>query len=140
MKISRYVVAALAVGSLALAGTAYAGSNSGPSAKSPIGTTLGSANLWAVINADGTVARSDGANVPATGHLVGFTGSYQIIFYRNVTGCAYTATIGNAGAGNPLHGTIIVALRAGNNNGVFVDTRDLTGALADRPFHVVVNC
>ena len=55
-------------------------------------------------------------------------------------GCAYVATIGNAGAGTALQGTVDVALRAGNNSGVFVETKDLAGAFADRPFHLVVTC
>lgn len=97
--------------------------------------------LWAVVNANGTVARSDGAVVSRTRKIPGFNGSYEVIFYRNVTGCVYTASIGNAGAGNPLHGSIVVAARAGNALGVFVETRtSSTGALVDRPFHLFVNC
>jgi hypothetical protein len=87
-----------------------------------------------------TTARSDGGNAALTRKLPGLTGSYEVIFRRNVTGCAYVATIGNPGAGNPLHGSNVVALRAGNN-GVFVETRDApAGALSDRPFHLFVNC
>jgi hypothetical protein len=94
-----------------------------------------------VINANGTVARSDGAKVAQTRKIPGFNGSYEVIFYRNVTGCVYVATIGNAGAGNPAHGSIVVAARAGNPLGVFVETRDTqTGPLVDHPFHLFVNC
>jgi hypothetical protein len=110
-------------------------------ARTPVGTFLGSATLWAVINANGTVARSDGANVGQTGLIAGFAGSYEVIFRRDVTGCAYVATIGNAGAGNPAHGSIVVAARAGKPFGVFVETRDSpTGPLANHPFHLFVNC
>jgi hypothetical protein len=97
--------------------------------------------LWAVVNADGTIARSDGASIGASGLIPGFAGSYQVIFKRNVTGCVYVATIGNAGAGNPAHGSIVVAARAGNAAGVFVETRDTpTGPLVNHPFHLFVNC
>nr|WP_295465447.1 hypothetical protein [Mesorhizobium sp.] len=120
---------------------ARSNASSGVEPQSPVGTVLGSATLWAVINANGTVARSDGANTATTRKIPGFNGSYEVIFYRNVTGCVYTASIGNAGAGNPLHGSIVVAARAGNALGVFVETRTAsTGALVDRPFHLFVNC
>jgi hypothetical protein len=137
--------AAFLIGSLAIVSAAQRGvSNGGADViepRSPVGTHLGSALLWAVVNADGSTARSDGGNPAQTRKLPGFTGSYEVIFRRNVTGCVYVATIGNAGAGNPLHGSIVVALRAGNNSGVFVETRDSpAGALSDRPFHLFVNC
>jgi 3-deoxy-D-manno-octulosonic acid (KDO) 8-phosphate synthase len=137
--------AALLLGSVAIVSAAQRGTSNGGAAsvepQSPIGTAVGSALLWAAINADGSTARSDGGNVGATRKLPGFNGSYEVIFRRNVTGCIYVATIGNAGAGNPLHGSIVVAARAGNVNGVFVETRDSpTGPLSDRPFHLFVNC
>jgi hypothetical protein len=132
-------VAAIAMLSNVL--VAFAGSNTaGPSTTSPVGTALGSATLWAAINANGTIARSDGAEASKTFKIAGFNGSYQINFFRNVTGCVYVATIGNAGAGNPLHGSLVVAQRAGLPSGVFVETRDTSGNLADRPFHLFVNC
>jgi hypothetical protein len=140
------LVAATAVllGSVTLVSAAQRGTSNrdpGVQPSSPIGTLLGSALLWAAVNADGSTVRSDGGNVTATRKLPGFNGSYEVIFRRNVTGCIYVATIGNAGAGNPLHGSIVVAARAGNVNGVFVETRDSpTGALSDRPFHLFVNC
>jgi hypothetical protein len=115
--------------------------NTGPEVRTPVGTALGSALLWAVINADGSTARSDGGNVGATRLIPGFAGSYEVIFRRNVQGCVYVATIGNAGSGNPAHGSIVVAARAGNPSGVFVETRDTpTGPLVNHPFHLFVNC
>lgn len=132
------IVSAAMFGSAAVA---LAGSNPDVTGtRTPVGTKLGSATLWAAINADGTIARSDGANATTTAAISGFTGSYQVGFYRNVTGCSYVATIGNAGSGNPAHGTIVVAARAGLVTGVFVETRDLTGALANYPFHLLVTC
>jgi len=140
--VKKTLIASMAA--LALLGniaTSFAGSNPlVPTTQAPVGKALGTAFLWAVINADGTIARSDGGRAPTTGKIPGFAGSYQVDFFRNVTGCTYVATIGNAGAGNPLHGSIVVAARAGVATAVFVETRDTAGALADRPFHLFVNC
>ncbi len=93
--------------------------------------------LWAVVNSDGTLARAFPRQ--ATSSRI-TTGSYEIDFLKPVDACAYVATIGNAGLGNPPHGTIVVAARAGQPLGVFVETRDTTGALADRGFHLGVMC
>lgn len=105
--------------------------------QAPIGTSLGSANLWAVVNADASVARSDGGNVAGTSKLG--TGTYQVAFRRKVHVCAFSLTIGPSGTGSSS-GFGDVATRAGNNAAVFVQTRDINGVLADRPFHLVVNC
>ena len=67
-------------------------------------------------------------------------GAYEVIFNRNVSTCAFSAVIGNPGAGLPLAGDIVVATRAGNDNGVFVATRDNAGTLVDRNFHLEVFC
>lgn len=92
--------------------------------------------LWAVVNgADGTIARSF-----ATTSSARFSaGNYEVIFDRDVTGCAYVATVGNPGAG-VTSGYADLAARSGNPNGVFVETRDTAGALADRNFHLQVAC
>ena len=122
-----------------VAGSAFAGPNTGPVAKSPVGTFLGSATLWAVINADGTMARSDGGISSKKTDCV--TGCYEVIFARNVRGCAYIGTVGGSGSvGTVPTGTINVIGRVSNVNGVFVDTHSLTGAFADRSFHLFVNC
>lgn len=94
--------------------------------------------LFAVVNGDGSLAR--GAGVVSSTAFGGVPGTYQVNFNRTVSTCAYTATIGNAGAGNPSHGTIVTALRAGTTDAVFVETRDSAGALADRGFHLQVSC
>lgn len=128
---------------IGVASVAYAGGANGNGERTPqapVGSVLGSADLWAVINADGTVARSDGAQLSATFKIAGFTGAYQIGFYRNLTGCNYVATIGNAGAGVATPGIITTAARAGVATAVFVQTSDTTGAASDRPFHLRVTC
>jgi len=68
------------------------------------------------------------------------TGQYDVVFERAVNGCAYTATIGDAGAGVPPSGLAGVSQLPGNANGVRVVTRDDAGASANRPFHLTVAC
>jgi hypothetical protein len=63
-----------------------------------------------------------------------------VTFNQDVTACAYLATIGNPGAGNPPHGTIVTALRSFTTDAVFVETKDTAGNLADRNFHLAVFC
>ena len=92
--------------------------------------------LFAQVAADGTVDNSSGG-VSST--RLG-AGQYAVDFDRNISSCAFQATIGPSGAGSAL-GSINVADRAVSVEAVFVGTHDaLTGALADRPFHLVVVC
>ena len=92
--------------------------------------------LFAQVAANGTVDNSSGG-VSAT--RLG-AGQYAVDFDRDVSECAFQATIGPSGAGSAL-GSINVADRAVSVEAVFVGTHDaLTGALADRPFHLVVVC
>jgi hypothetical protein len=100
--------------------------------------------LWAVVNADGSLARGSGVqSIQGSG-----TGNYRIYFTRDVTNCAYIATIGRSDIfAGPQPGFIGVA---GNNvpglggepreHGVLVTTDDTAGQNADRPFHVSVHC
>jgi hypothetical protein len=92
--------------------------------------------LWAVVGSNGSLARSSGA----TASIRLNTGIYQVTFNQNVAACSYLATLGNPGTGDPLFGTIVTALRAGNANAVWVHTRDAAGTDADRSFHLVVFC
>jgi len=92
--------------------------------------------IWATINTDGTLAR--GAGVASSQNLG--AGSYEVIFNRDITQCAYIATLGNPGAGNPAGGFIGTALRVGTTNGVFVETSDTADVTVDRSFHLQVSC
>ena len=91
---------------------------------------------WAVVSATGALSRDDGATSASnTG-----AGQYDVVFDRAVTGCAYAATIGDAGAGAPPSGITGVSQLAGNANGVRVVTRDDAGTPRNLPFHLTVNC
>ena len=100
----------------------------------PAGTVT---RLTAVVNASGSLARSQGTT---SAGRVGL-GQYEVIFTQDVTTCTYVAAIGNAAAGavTPV-GQASVVPRNGNANGVGVATFDSAGAFADRPFHLIVVC
>jgi hypothetical protein len=94
--------------------------------------------LWAVVNADGTLARDSHA-VSVT-HTAA-TGAYIVVFDRNVRSCAYNATVGLSGAsGTSARGFTTVVAAAVDVNGVFVTTDDVAGNPAERGFHLQVEC
>ncbi len=102
----------------------------------------GSARLLAVINSNGTKKR--GANVVSSQKLSSTLndGRYEVIYNRNVSNCAYTATVGQPGNSGEITTpvTITTATRAGNSNGVFVFIHTTSGATIDEPFHLAVYC
>ena len=91
--------------------------------------------LWAVVDDNGVLVRS----FRATNSVHVAVGIYRVFFDTNVSGCAYVATIGLPGQGNPPPGEISVA-SSPIPNGVRVDTANNAGAPADRPFHLAVHC
>ena len=93
---------------------------------------------WAVIRAgDGAATRSRGAT-SATRFA---PGRYQVIFNRDVRGCAYLATLGNTDATTPSTGQIAVSQLPSNVNGVQIRTTTSDGGTnANRNFHVAVVC
>src|SRR5260370_39791758 len=70
--------------------------NSGTPVNSP-GSRLPSlfTQAWAVVNADGSLARGSSDVVSST-KIGGFAGAYDVEFDDNVRGCLYVATIGNS--------------------------------------------
>lgn len=89
-----------------------------------------------VLTSAGVVARGRGVGSAARTSA----GRYQVIFDRDVRGCAYIATIGDAGAAAPPQGEISTSALASNVNGVSVRTENSGGSAADRPFHLAVLC
>jgi hypothetical protein len=64
----------------------------------------------------------------------------EVIFSHDITGSAYIATIGLAGSFDiSAPGQITVVGRAGNANGVFVQTSDSTGTPTSLGFHLAVH-
>jgi hypothetical protein len=91
---------------------------------------------WAVVGSDGTLTRKNGA--ASSSRLA--AGEFEVVFGGDVRNCAYNATIASGDATEAPAGEVGASQRAGNNNAVHVVTRDSTGAKADRPFHLTVNC
>ena len=102
----------------------------------PAGPPGAVTRLWAVVNGSGSIARSAGTT--SAGRLG--LGVYEVIFGQNVQNCVYVASVGDSGDGTGTSGAATTARRAGNANGVRVETRNLAGAAADRAFHLVVVC
>ena len=92
--------------------------------------------LWAVANGSGTIVRSSGTT--GSKHLT--TGEYEVDFNRDVTGCAYTATIGDPAHGTPVTGFIGVAAREGEASGVYVETHNSAATLTNIAFQLAVFC
>jgi hypothetical protein len=116
-----------------LGGAAVLESRLGPVPAS--GTAEGSARQ-AVVTAAGVLARGRGVtSASRTGQ-----GRYQVIFNRDVRGCAYLASIGDAGAAAPAAGLVETSQLASNVNGVSLRTQNSNGAPNDRPFHLIVSC
>jgi hypothetical protein len=96
---------------------------------------------FALINADGTIARSIGGVVSSQSFgSLGFTGAYEVIFNRDVTQCMYIGNPGSPGTNSPNQGEVAFTSRSGNPNGIFVERRDSAGNLSNRPFFVGVFC
>jgi hypothetical protein len=91
---------------------------------------------WAVVNTDGSLARSSGGVTSAS---LGVDGQYSVNFGRNVSHCAYVGTIDYSAGG--YEGELSAAPREGNVNAVFVQTYVFNpGIDANLPFHLVVFC
>jgi hypothetical protein len=106
-------------------------------------TDLQGQNNWAVVSAPGVVVRSSGAVGSVTVDHVASSGQYEVIFSKDVSGCAYQATIGDTGTAVPVQGLISVSGDADSDTGndVFVQTFEKTGTtLTDSPFHLTVTC
>jgi hypothetical protein len=88
---------------------------------------------WAIVQANGTLVR--GVNATSSAKLA--TGNYEVVFNRDVSQCAYQATISDS----TLPAEIGAQPRTGNANAVFVTTWGASPANpADKPFHLSVIC
>jgi hypothetical protein len=91
---------------------------------------------WAHVNADGTLARSSGGVTSAS---LGVDGQYSVNFGRDVSKCAYVATIDYSAGG--YEGEISLAPREGNVKAVFAQTYLFDpGMDANMPFYLAVFC
>ncbi len=91
---------------------------------------------FAVVRPNATLARGFQA-ISSSSLGVGF---YDVRFNRDVRGCSYVATIGDAVAGPAITGQISVSPRSGANNGVFIRTTNSSGTQQNLGFHLYVAC
>jgi len=92
---------------------------------------------FAVVRDNGTLDRSN--------HIVsvnrGSAGLYVVKADRDISGCAFLATIGAAGTDGSFSGEISVErVNAASTASVEVKTRDSAGNAIDRAFHLAVIC
>jgi hypothetical protein len=106
-------------------------------ALSSLQTTVQGLANFAVVASNGTLVRGSSSAVGAS--LLGI-GVYAVDFDRDVSQCAYVATIGDTDSGGAASGEISVATRNGDSHGVFVETGDSSGSDSSRPFHLSVSC
>lgn len=160
-KIAKDAVRKAKIADGAVTSAAFAAGAVAPKANSA--TTAESASkatnvMFAVVNADGTLARSYAGNNMITATRVA-TGSYQVAFLNipgrdlapqptSVTGCSWSAAVGVSGIGSATPGVATTGLAPAvgsgfENNGtnvVAVNTYDLSGNPADNGFHLQVVC
>ena len=92
---------------------------------------------FAVVNAGGQQIRARGTTSAARTA----EGRYQVIFDRDVRGCAYYATIGGpTAAAPPDNGQVTLSSLGSNINGVDIRTTGANGNDANKPFHLLVLC
>jgi hypothetical protein len=124
----------------AMGATGPAGPTGPKGATGPIGPTgpngADAISLWAVVDRDGVIARSSGA----TGSRRLVEGVYEVTFNRDVTQCAYVASVGFADSTTSIAGMIAAKQSGGNPNGVAVETYDPIARHFDNHFHLVVAC
>lgn len=95
--------------------------------------------LWAVVSNKGVLVRGGTGTLSATALLE--PGAFEVVFDRDVSDCAYIATVGSTEAGSTSAGMIAVATRLGNPDAVFVETFGEKGKpTASESFHLAVFC
>lgn len=137
---NRTILVLLAAGVVAACQDATAPRTARPSA-SPAAAAASAAgaqvavgnNLFAVVNANGTLASGNGVtSVSASGF-----GTFEVTFNQNVSQCAYVATTVN-NFSQALQ--VFTASGHASVNGVYVETKNQGGGLTAVPFHLVVSC
>jgi hypothetical protein len=92
--------------------------------------------LMAVVSSNGNLVRGNGA--PSVTRMA--TGAYNVVFNRNVTGCAYAGGLHDPSDGTGNEGDLTAASLSSDPRGVFVQTFNEAGNAADIEFHLTVTC
>jgi hypothetical protein len=117
--------------------TGAAGKDGAAGPAGPAGHDAAGSVAFAVVRGNGQLDR--GSHIANTSH--GQAGLYTVVTDRDVSGCAFLASVGAAGTDGSLSGEISVErINAANTNAVEVKTRDSAGSYADRAFHLAVIC
>jgi len=105
-------------------------------------TDLLGQNNWAVVNSDGTIARASSVSVVEGDAHSALTGVYEVDFGKDVSKCAYQATIGGTGTAAVPPGEIEVTgdTDGDSPNDVTVSTFNSAGTPTDSSFHLTVTC
>jgi hypothetical protein len=98
---------------------------------------IDSQRLGAQVSGAGVLGNNVGA--VGAGRVGGGVGVYEVFFNRDITGCAFKGSLGNNGF-FATTGEIMLAGRAGTTTGIFVQTFDNSGVLADRDYFILVAC
>jgi hypothetical protein len=93
--------------------------------------------LWVIGTSAGTLVRQNAGGTAQVAPLD--PGRYRVTFTRDVSACAWTATVSNVEPGLPPVGFVRVG-RDADVKQLIVGTTDADGAPANRPFHLVVTC
>jgi hypothetical protein len=98
-------------------------------------------NNWAVVDATCTVSRFNSSAGAVTSVPVS-AGVCEVIFGKDVSACAYEATVGDTGALAVLPAFINVSgdTDADSSHDVFVRTFNPAGTATSFPFHLTVTC
>jgi hypothetical protein len=93
---------------------------------------------WAVVQESGTKQRSFPTSITTV--ALG-TGEYEVISTKNISGCAFTGSLGEPESVDEVPGgSLTVAGRNGNADAVFVATFNASGAATNEPFHIAIIC
>lgn len=93
---------------------------------------------WAVVEGNGTLARSSDEGHITASRSSAPEGSYEVTFPSNVSGCAFQATVGTASDVNPNPAYVTLGSKSATT--VLIQTAGTNGTLADRPFDLTVIC
>ena len=135
------IVAGLAVGAppLAFAEDQPAGSRVKSAVTSATTSGFVTKTYSVIVNVNGTLALGP-AGAASDDFGSATAGIFEVIFPSPVNACAFVATIGDDLADVPAAGLVNVTQRAGNVNGVFVQTYNFNGVRTNHPFHLIVQC
>jgi hypothetical protein len=96
-------------------------------------------DTWAVVKSGSSLARS--GCVGATSSHAGESGAYYVVFTTDIQDCAYEATLGlSAHSGQAPPGFVTVVGAGESPDGVYVETFNAAGKLANEGFHLTVAC